>query len=76
VLNGLGKRWQQVGAVILVAAIVVRFAILGSEWASGWMAALVALAVIVFVTNRRLFWSVPPFSVSSSSRTSGECMTR
>lgn len=56
VLNRLGKRWQQVGAVVIVAAIVVRFAIVGAEWASGWMAALVALAVIVFLANRRLFW--------------------
>ena len=55
-LSGIGKRWQQV-ALLATALLIFGWAFLkNAEWVSGWVAGGLALAIVVYNTNRRLFW--------------------
>ena len=51
---GARWRWLRVPAGALAVAIFVRYFFQGTEWVSGWSAALVALAVITYCIDRRL----------------------
>ncbi len=55
-LSGIGKRWQQYG-MLLTAVVIFGWAFLrNAEWVSGWLAGGLALAIVVYNTNRKLFW--------------------
>lgn len=56
VLLGQGKLWLRVGAGGLAFLILAFFAARATEWISGWLGAVVALAVISFLAQRRLLW--------------------
>ena len=55
VLLGVGKVWHRVAMAILVLGMLGRFLLGGTEWVSGWAAALLALAIITYLANRKLF---------------------
>ncbi|WP_394794386.1 O-antigen ligase family protein [Armatimonas sp.] len=55
-LAGIGKRWQQ-GAMVGIALAIFGWAFIrNAEWVSGWLAGGLTLAIVVYNTNRRLFW--------------------
>lgn len=56
VLTKQGKLWLRVLCGLIAVGIFSFYVISATEWASGWISALTALAVIVFVASRRLFW--------------------
>lgn len=55
-LSGMGKRWQQ-ATLVGIALVIFGWAFVkNAEWVSGWLAGGIALAIVVYNTNRRLFW--------------------
>jgi O-Antigen ligase len=55
-LSGVGKLWQQRSMLALALAIFAWAFLRNAEWVSGWVAGGIILAIVVFNTNRRLFW--------------------
>lgn len=49
-------RWARFGAGVIAAAIFGVYFLRGTVWLSGWMGALVSLAVMLFLVRRRVFW--------------------
>ncbi len=56
VLTKQGAFWARIGAAVLAGGILFAYAVRYTEWISGWLGALAALAVMLFVAQRRLFW--------------------
>lgn len=54
--SGIGKRWQQVAMAILALVIFGWAFIRNAEWVSGWLTGGLVLAIVVFNTQRKLFW--------------------
>lgn len=55
VLLGVGKPWLRWGMAALVLGMLGRFLLGGTEWVSGWAAALLAIAIVAYVAQRKLF---------------------
>ena len=55
VLMGAGHLWLRLALGALALGMVGRFLLGGTEWVSGWAAALIALGVVTFVAQRRVF---------------------
>lgn len=56
-LSGVGKRWARAGALGLALLIFGWAFLKHAEWVSGWLAGGVALAIVCFSLQRRLFWA-------------------
>ena len=55
-LSGIGNRWQR-ATLVGIALVIFGWAFIkNAEWVSGWLAGGIALAIVVYNTNRRLFW--------------------
>lgn len=51
-----GPTWVRAVAGVVAFSIFSAYFFKGTEWVSGWLGAMMGLAVILFITNRRLFW--------------------
>lgn len=54
VVTRQGKPWVRAAALGLAASIFLSYFARGTEWVSGWMGALMAIIVILSLTQRRL----------------------
>ena len=50
------KKWMRIVAAAIALSILGTYFIKGAEWVSGWAAALLALAVVCWYSQRRLLW--------------------
>lgn len=56
VLTNQGPLWGRIGAGVVAVSIFGVYFLRGTVWLSGWMGALVSLAVMLFLVRRRVFW--------------------
>jgi O-antigen ligase len=54
VLTGIGPIWTRLIMAAVALSILFFYFVKGAEWVSGWFGALIALAIITWVANRRL----------------------
>ena len=57
VITGQGARWLRILGGALALAILVVYAIKGASWISGWLGAFTSLGLILFIRQRRLFYT-------------------
>lgn len=57
VLTKQGPLWLRLLAAAFALSIFGFYFVKGTEWVSGWMGALTALAVLTYQAQRRLFWA-------------------
>ena len=56
VVNKTGTLWMRAIALGIATSICSSYLFRGTEWVSGWLGAMMALSVILFTNNRRIFW--------------------
>lgn len=55
-LNGRGPSWLRAVAGLIAISLVGVMLLRGAEWVSGWLAGIMALGLVAFLAQRRVFW--------------------